>query len=89
MLIRKLEAKSKVLKISLNESCIFKKFAEQLMYALGPLSQSLKEFDNLLASEKLSQLNFCVNFKSSLEPFHLKNTGTGQILSEKIDSGHS
>ena len=39
--LRKLQAKGKVLKISLNGSCmiVFKKFAGQLMYALGPLPQ--------------------------------------------------
>ena len=42
---------------------VFKKFAAQLMYALEPLPQSLKEFDNLLASVKLCQLNFCVKFR--------------------------
>ena len=60
MLMRKLQAKEKVLKINVNGSCmmVFKKFA-----ALGPLPQPLKEFDNLLASEKLCQLNFCVKFR--------------------------
>ena len=64
MLMRELQAKGKVLKISFNGSCmmVFKKFAGQLMYALEPLPQSLKEFDNLLPSEKLCQLNFCVKF---------------------------
>ena len=40
MLMRKLQAKGKALKLSLNGSCmmVFKKFAGQLMYALGPLS---------------------------------------------------
>ena len=54
-----------MLEVSLNCSCkmVFKKFAGQLMYALGPLPQSLKEFNNLLASEKLFQLNFCVKFR--------------------------
>ena len=42
---------------------VFKKFAGQLMYALEPLPQPEKEFDNLLASEKLCQLNFCVKFR--------------------------
>ena len=57
MLMRKLQAKGKVLKITLNGSCmmVFKKFAGQLIYALGPLPQPVKEFDNLLASEKLCQ----------------------------------
>ena len=61
----KLQAKGKVLKISLNGSCmmVFKKFAGQLMYALGSLPQPVKESDNLLASEKLCQLNFCVKFR--------------------------
>ena len=65
MLMRKLQAKGEVLKISLNGSCmmVFKKFAGQFMYALRPLPQSLQEFDNLLASEKLCQLNFCVKFR--------------------------
>ena len=65
MLMRKLQANGKVLKISLNGSCmmVFKKFAGQLMYALGPLPQPLKESDNLLASEKLCQLKFCVKFR--------------------------
>ena len=65
MLMRKLQAKRKVLKIVLNGSCmmVFKKFAGQLMYALGPLPQPLKEFDTLLASEKLCQLKFCVKFR--------------------------
>ena len=65
MLMKKLQAKGKVLKISLNGSCmmVFKKFAGQLMYALGPLPQPVKEFDNLIASEKLCQLNFCVKFR--------------------------
>ena len=65
MLMRKLQAKGKVLKISLNGPCmmVFKKFAGQLMYALEPLPQPLKEFDNLLASEKLCQLKFCVKFR--------------------------
>ena len=34
-----------------------------VMYALVPLLQPLKEFDNLLASEKLCQLNFCAKFR--------------------------
>ena len=57
--------KRKVLETSLNGSCmmVFKKFAGQLMYALGPLPQPLKDFDNLLASEKLFQLTFCVKFR--------------------------
>ena len=57
--------KEKVLNISLNGSCtmVFKKFAGQLMYALEPLPQPLKEFDNLLAGEKLYQLKFCVKFR--------------------------
>ena len=57
--------KGKVLKISLNGSCtmVFKKFAGQLMYALGPLPQPLMEFDNLLAGKKLCQLKFCVKFR--------------------------
>ena len=64
-LMMKLEAKGKVSKISLNGSCmmVFKKLARQLMYALGPLPQPVKESDNLLASEKLCQLNFCVKFR--------------------------
>ena len=65
MLMRKLQAKRKVLKINLNGSCmmVFKKFAGPLMYALGPLPQPLNEFDNLLAREKLCQLNYCVKFR--------------------------
>ena len=65
MLMRNLQAKGKVLKISLNGTCmmVFKKFDGQSMYALGPLPQPLKEFDNLLASENLCQLNFCVKFR--------------------------
>ena len=33
------------------------------MYAFGPLPQPLKELDNLLASEKLSQFNVCAKFR--------------------------
>ena len=63
--MRKLQAKGKVLKISLNGSCrrVFKKCAGQLMYALGPLPQPLKECDTLLVSEKLCQLKFCGKFR--------------------------
>ena len=62
---RKLQAKGKVLNISLNGSgmMVFKQFAGQLMYAFRPLPQSLKEFNNLLAGEQLCQLNFCVKFR--------------------------